>query len=216
MCCACSVRCEHVRVDADATGIAECGTDALRFALVAYTSQARCCECSACVTDLSAELPPMFLQQGRDINLDINRVVGYRHWCNKLWNATRFAMMNLGESFTPSPAPDVAAFALRARCVVGFECDAAMHVLTRRLAYAPRSWIMSRLNAAIAAVNRGMEKCVPAGSALCFTATRPTVLTHAVLQVRFQRRDDGTLLVLAVRAVRRLHRARQARHQLAG
>jgi valyl-tRNA synthetase len=53
-------------------GIEECGTDALRFALVAYTSQ------------------------GRDINLDIKRVVAYRHWCNKLWNAIRFAMMNLG------------------------------------------------------------------------------------------------------------------------
>lgn len=54
-------------------GIEECGTDALRFALVSYTSQ------------------------GRDINLDIKRVVSYRHWCNKLWNAIRFAMMNLGE-----------------------------------------------------------------------------------------------------------------------
>jgi len=91
-------------------GIAECGTDALRFALVAYTSQ------------------------GRDINLDIQRVVGYRHWCNKLWNATRFAMMNLGEGFRPAAAPDVGAFALRAR------------------------WIMSRLNQAIATVNRCMEK----------------------------------------------------------
>ena len=49
-------------------GIPECGTDAMRFALVAYTAQ------------------------GRDINLDVLRVVGYRHWCNKMFNAVRFAM----------------------------------------------------------------------------------------------------------------------------
>ncbi len=39
--------------------------------------------------------PPPLLK-GRDINLDIKRVVSYRHWCNKLWNAIRFAMINLG------------------------------------------------------------------------------------------------------------------------
>lgn len=55
-------------------GIPECGTDAMRFALCAYMSQ------------------------GRDINLDINRVEGYRHFCNKIWNATRFALMSLGDS----------------------------------------------------------------------------------------------------------------------
>ena len=49
----------------------------MRFALVAYTAQ------------------------GRDINLDVLRVVGYRHWCNKMWNAVRFAMMNLGEDYAP-------------------------------------------------------------------------------------------------------------------
>ncbi|XP_057331358.1 valine--tRNA ligase isoform X2 [Microplitis mediator] len=52
-------------------GIPECGTDALRFALCAYTSQ------------------------GRDINLDILRVQGYRFFCNKIWNATKFALMYL-------------------------------------------------------------------------------------------------------------------------
>ncbi|GCC17963.1 hypothetical protein chiPu_0021603 [Chiloscyllium punctatum] len=58
-------------------GIPECGTDALRFALCAYTSQ------------------------GRDINLDVNRILGYRHFCNKLWNATKFAIRGLGENFKP-------------------------------------------------------------------------------------------------------------------
>lgn len=50
-------------------GIPECGTDAMRFALCSYNTQ------------------------GRDINLDINRVLGYRFFCNKLWNATKFALL---------------------------------------------------------------------------------------------------------------------------
>ncbi|KAG7277920.1 hypothetical protein CRUP_004699 [Coryphaenoides rupestris] len=59
------------------SGIPECGTDALRFALCAYSSQ------------------------GRDINLDVNRILGYRHFCNKLWNAVKFAMKTLGDDFVP-------------------------------------------------------------------------------------------------------------------
>lgn len=59
-------------------GIGQCGTDALRFALCAYTTG------------------------GRDINLDILRVEGYRKFCNKMYQATKFALMRLGEDFVPN------------------------------------------------------------------------------------------------------------------
>ncbi|KAL1218983.1 Valine--tRNA ligase, mitochondrial 1 [Cardamine amara subsp. amara] len=58
-------------------GIPECGADALRFALVSYTAQSD------------------------KINMDVLRVVGYRQWCNKLWNAVRFAIMKLGDAYSP-------------------------------------------------------------------------------------------------------------------
>nr|CDS31133.1 valyl tRNA synthetase [Hymenolepis microstoma] len=59
-------------------GIPECGTDALRFALVSYPTR------------------------GRSINLNILRVQGYRFFCNKLWNAVRYAMYHcLGEGYKP-------------------------------------------------------------------------------------------------------------------
>ncbi|KAF9650388.1 hypothetical protein BDM02DRAFT_3185428 [Thelephora ganbajun] len=61
-------------------GIPECGSDALRFALCAYSSG------------------------GRDINLEILRVEGYRKFCNKIFNATKFAMLKLDQDFVPSTA----------------------------------------------------------------------------------------------------------------
>ncbi len=70
-------KCKKDQTEDFPDGIPECGSDALRFGLLAYTVQ------------------------GRDVNLDIKRVVGYRNFCNKLWNATRFALQFVSD-FQPT------------------------------------------------------------------------------------------------------------------
>ncbi len=41
-----------------------------------------------------------FAAMGRDVKLSTDRIAGYRNFCNKIWNASRFALMNL-EGFEP-------------------------------------------------------------------------------------------------------------------
>ncbi|MBN2439681.1 MAG: valine--tRNA ligase, partial [Deltaproteobacteria bacterium] len=85
------------------------GTDAFRFTLAAFTAQ------------------------GRDVRMSEERIEGYKFFVNKIWNATRFSMMNLED------------------------CHAAVPVCEGDRSVADR-WIRARLNRTIAEVVRGLDE----------------------------------------------------------
>jgi valyl-tRNA synthetase len=82
------------------------GTDAFRFTLAAFAAQ------------------------GRDIKMSEKRVDGYRHFINKLWNATRFALMHLDHGYP----------------------DSALQSLSL-----PDKWILSRLQQTTADVTAALD-----------------------------------------------------------
>ncbi len=89
--------------------IEEYGTDAFRFTLSAFAAM------------------------GRDIKLSTERIAGYRNFANKLWNASRFALMNL-EGFDPA-----------GKSIDGLELSLA------------DKWILSRFSEAARGVNKALE-----------------------------------------------------------
>jgi valyl-tRNA synthetase len=84
------------------------GTDALRFTLASYSPQAK------------------------RIPLSPKKIDGYRHFCNKLWNATRFALPNLEGVTLTASAPPATSLANR--------------------------WILSRLHHAVATVTKSIDE----------------------------------------------------------
>ncbi|MEJ6551180.1 valine--tRNA ligase [Psychrobacter pacificensis] len=91
-------------------GIPAYGTDALRFTFTSLAST------------------------GRDINFDLKRVEGYRNFCNKIWNASRFVLMNCIDNDGNAKPIDQSA--------------------KPEVWELPEKWIMSRLNSTISNIHQ--------------------------------------------------------------
>ena len=112
----------------------------MRFALCAYTAQ------------------------GRDINLDVKRVVAYRHFCNKIWNAFKFSLNALGGGYHPNTTSQV----LSCHVLTCVNCHFKQHgtvIKSHTHTHTQPSgeetpmdrWILSRLGVTIDDCNKGFK-----------------------------------------------------------
>jgi valyl-tRNA synthetase len=90
-------------------GIPPCGSDSLRFSLLAY------------------------MTQPRTINLDVNRIIGYRLFCTKIWNAAKMFFAYCPEGFRAG------------KSISDFKLSAA------------DNWILTKLKQVIISSNKNME-----------------------------------------------------------
>ena len=68
-----------------------------------------------------------FAAQGRDVRMSEDRVEGYRHFVNKLWNASRFALMHIDEnSMKPGCFNDVSELSNLEQWILSRSADTAM------------------------------------------------------------------------------------------
>jgi valyl-tRNA synthetase len=100
-------------------GIPAYGTDALRFTFANLATQ------------------------GRDIKFDLGRIDGYRNFCNKLWNAARYVLMNVEDQDAGQGSPNVA----------GAGSAAAGKLELNEFDH----WIIARLNATISEVEKSFN-----------------------------------------------------------
>ena len=88
-------------------GISSHGTDALRFTFYSLAST------------------------GRDIKFDMGRVDGYRNFCNKIWNAARYVLMNTTEQLTQNN-PEPQQMSLADRWIIS-RLQTAIHEVTEAI-----------------------------------------------------------------------------------
>lgn len=92
-------------------GIPDIGADALRFSLINYTQSS-----------------------GGDINFDIKTMHGYRKFCNKIYQATKYVLGKLGNDFVPRESS----------ALTGKES-------------LPERWILTKMNTAAKHINQALE-----------------------------------------------------------
>lgn len=93
-------------------GIPEVGADALRFSLVHYTQVS-----------------------GSDINFDVNTMQSYRKFCNKIYQAAKYALGKFGNDFVP-------------RAGSGLSGNESL----------AEKWILSKMNTATKQINQALEE----------------------------------------------------------